>query len=85
MDAILRLSEGDMRKSITFLQSVHRLQREDGIMVEDIYEIAGVSIPPETTFDPMCDGMFLKVEGQITQGALFSPQENGPCNICVMH
>ncbi|XP_011663324.1 replication factor C subunit 4-like [Strongylocentrotus purpuratus] len=42
LEAILKLSEGDMRKSITFLQSVHRLQREDGIRVEDVYEIAGV-------------------------------------------
>ncbi|XP_063966967.1 replication factor C subunit 4-like [Lytechinus pictus] len=42
LDAILKLSEGDMRKSITFLQSAHRLQREDGILVDDIYEIAGV-------------------------------------------
>ncbi|XP_072180352.1 replication factor C subunit 4-like [Diadema setosum] len=47
LDAILKVSEGDMRKSITFLQSLHRLQREDGILIQDIYEIAGV-VPDDT-------------------------------------
>ncbi|KAK3749957.1 hypothetical protein QZH41_013870, partial [Actinostola sp. cb2023] len=43
IDEIIKTSEGDMRKAITFLQSAHRLKGDSGICAEDIVEIAGVS------------------------------------------
>ncbi|XP_072034729.1 replication factor C subunit 4-like [Amphiura filiformis] len=42
VQAIIKTSEGDLRKAITTLQSAHRLKGEEGIQVKDIYEIAGV-------------------------------------------
>lgn len=42
VQAIIKTSEGDLRKAITTLQSAHRLKGEEGIEVVDVYEIAGV-------------------------------------------
>ena len=41
---IVEVSEGDMRKAITFLQSVSRLKGSEEVTEEDIMEIAGVSV-----------------------------------------
>ena len=40
--ALIKASEGDLRKAITYLQSAHRLKGDDGITENDIFEIAGV-------------------------------------------
>ncbi len=40
---IVRVSGGDMRKAITYLQSVARLRGEETVTEDDIREIAGVS------------------------------------------
>ncbi len=42
IDALLYVSEGDMRKAITYLQSVARLKGEETLTKADVYEIAGV-------------------------------------------
>ncbi len=39
----MRVSGGDMRKAITYLQSAARLRGEDTVTEEDIREISGVS------------------------------------------
>ena len=43
MDEIVRASGGDMRKSITYLQSAARLRGDEMVTENDIKEIAGVS------------------------------------------
>lgn len=35
-------SEGDLRRAITFLQSIANLKAEEGATIEDIHEITGV-------------------------------------------
>ncbi|XP_074658550.1 replication factor C subunit 4-like [Tubulanus polymorphus] len=47
---LMQVSEGDLRKAITLLQSAHRLKGETGIDEIDISEIAGV-IPDEVVSD----------------------------------
>ena len=42
IDALLYVSEGDMRKAITYLQSVARLKGEETLTKSDVYDIAGV-------------------------------------------
>lgn len=44
LDALMKTSNGDMRKAITTLQSAYRLKGDDSISEEDVYEIAGVSL-----------------------------------------
>jgi len=39
---LIKISEGDMRKAITYLQSAYRLKGEDTVEADDITEIAGV-------------------------------------------
>ena len=39
---IVEVSEGDLRKAITFMQSVSRLKGSEEVTEEDILEIAGV-------------------------------------------
>ncbi|RMX48609.1 hypothetical protein pdam_00007989 [Pocillopora damicornis] len=39
---LIKISEGDMRKAITYLQSAQRLKGEDVVEADDISEIAGV-------------------------------------------
>lgn len=39
---LIKISEGDMRKAITYLQSAYRLKGEDTVEAADITEIAGV-------------------------------------------
>ena len=41
---IVEVSEGDLRKAITFLQSVSRLKGAEEVTEGDIMEIAGVSV-----------------------------------------
>ncbi|XP_033759928.1 replication factor C subunit 4-like isoform X1 [Pecten maximus] len=48
--ALLRTSEGDLRKAITYLQSASRLKTEETITEADINEIAGV-VPDQTLDD----------------------------------
>ena len=43
MTTLMHVSEGDLRKAITFLQSAHRVRGADQIIEADIAEIAGVS------------------------------------------
>lgn len=42
LDALVKCSEGDLRKAVTFLQTAHRLKGKDGIAIDDILEITGV-------------------------------------------
>eukprot|EP00731_Ephydatia_muelleri_P030306 Em0021g829a len=42
IDKMVQVSEGDLRKAITFLQSAHRYKTGDAIAPKDILEIAGV-------------------------------------------
>ncbi|KAK2573546.1 Replication factor C subunit 4 [Acropora cervicornis] len=49
---LIKISEGDMRKAITYLQSAYRLKGEDTVEAKDITEIAGV-VP-----DQMADKLF---------------------------
>ncbi len=42
IDALMYVSEGDMRKAITYLQSVARLKGEETLTKADVYDIAGV-------------------------------------------
>lgn len=42
LDALVKCSEGDLRRAVTFLQTAHRLKGEDGIAIDDILEITGV-------------------------------------------
>ncbi|XP_073255287.1 replication factor C subunit 4-like [Porites lutea] len=49
---LIKISEGDMRKAITYLQSASRLKGDDIIEAHDITEIAGV-VP-----DDMADKLF---------------------------
>ncbi|XP_064614958.1 replication factor C subunit 4-like [Liolophura sinensis] len=46
LDALMKTSNGDMRKAITTLQSAFRLKGDNSISEEDVYEIAGV-LPEE--------------------------------------
>ena len=41
---IVEVSEGDLRKAITFLQSVSRLKGSEDVTEGDILEIAGVRV-----------------------------------------
>lgn len=45
IDALVRVSEGDLRKAITLLQSTARLSAEKEITESIVLEIAGVSPP----------------------------------------
>lgn len=42
LEKLVKVSEGDLRKAITLLQSAHRLKGSDGVKAVDICEIAGV-------------------------------------------
>ena len=44
LSALVRVSDGDMRKSIMFLQSASRLRRSGQMSAADFYNIAGVSL-----------------------------------------
>nr|CAB3265537.1 replication factor C subunit 4-like [Phallusia mammillata] len=46
MDSLVICSEGDLRKSMTFLHTAHRLKGEEGISRNDVLEITGV-VPDE--------------------------------------
>jgi len=43
MGALLRVSEGDLRRAITLLQSASQLKSDEEITKEDFYNLAGVS------------------------------------------
>ncbi|KAF4107818.1 replication factor C subunit 4 [Onychostoma macrolepis] len=64
MEALVRVSEGDLRKAITYLQSAARLNTEQEITEQIIIEIAGV-VPPkviETLLQICYRGTFEKLE-----------------------
>ncbi|KAI2658916.1 Replication factor C subunit 4 [Labeo rohita] len=64
IEALVRVSEGDLRKAITYLQSAARLNSERGITEQIIIEIAGV-VPPkviETLLQICYKGTFEKLE-----------------------
>lgn len=42
LENLVRCSEGDLRKAVTFLQTAHRLKGEEGIDINDTLEITGV-------------------------------------------
>lgn len=44
MDTLLKASNGDLRKAITFLQSAATLHQNDPVTSETISELAGVSL-----------------------------------------
>uniref|UniRef100_A0A8C6V4U7 Replication factor C subunit 4 n=1 Tax=Neogobius melanostomus TaxID=47308 RepID=A0A8C6V4U7_9GOBI len=64
IDALVRVSEGDLRKAITYLQSAARLNTEKEITEKAITEIAGVV--PTKTIDNLLEicfkGTFEKLE-----------------------
>lgn len=69
LDDLIDLSEGDMRKAITFLQSASRLKGESEITPEDIMEIAG-SIPKRfmASLIKICySGSYEKVENAVKE------------------
>jgi len=41
IDALVKCTEGDMRKAVTFLQSVARFRSNEKVSVEDVHEITG--------------------------------------------
>eukprot|EP00112_Aurelia_sp_Birch-Aquarium-sp1_P010166 Seg2185.2 transcript_id=Seg2185.2/GoldUCD/mRNA.D3Y31 product="Replication factor C subunit 4" protein_id=Seg2185.2/GoldUCD/D3Y31 len=66
---LINLSEGDMRKAITYLQSASRLKGDTEIASEDILEIAG-AIPGRviTSLIQIChSGSYEKVEGSVKE------------------
>jgi len=45
LKALIKTSEGDLRRAITSLQSCYRLKGKDHVLaVKDVHEISGVSI-----------------------------------------
>lgn len=42
IEELVKVSEGDMRKAITYLQSAYRLKGEDEITKQDVLEISGI-------------------------------------------
>ncbi|XP_072294485.1 replication factor C subunit 4 [Eucyclogobius newberryi] len=64
IEALVRVSEGDLRKAITFLQSAARLNTDKEITEKAVVEIAGVV--PSKTIDNLLDlcfkGTFEKLE-----------------------
>jgi replication factor C subunit 2/4 len=52
LDVIIDVSEGDMRKAITFLQSVHQLCNSDQLNEHDVTDVAGV-VPADFMEDLM--------------------------------
>ncbi|XP_065056059.1 replication factor C subunit 4-like [Rhopilema esculentum] len=67
LEDLINLSEGDMRKAITFLQSASRLKSEVEITPDDIMEIAG-AIPSRfiSSLVKTCySGSYEKVEGAV--------------------
>ncbi|XP_001633013.2 replication factor C subunit 4 [Nematostella vectensis] len=69
IDEVIKISEGDMRKAITFLQSAHRLKGDSGIVAEDIIEIAG-AIPDnliKSLFDASRSDSYQKLEGVVKE------------------
>ncbi|KTF89713.1 hypothetical protein cypCar_00047894, partial [Cyprinus carpio] len=64
IEALVKVSEGDLRKAITYLQSAARLNTEQEITEQIIIEIAGV-VPPkviEALLQICCRGTFEKLE-----------------------
>ncbi|KAK9966930.1 hypothetical protein ABG768_004006 [Culter alburnus] len=64
IEALVKVSEGDLRKAITYLQSAARLNAEREITEQIIIEIAGV-VPPkviETLLQTCYRGAFEKLE-----------------------
>ncbi|ROI15602.1 Replication factor C subunit 4 [Anabarilius grahami] len=64
IEALVKVSEGDLRKAITYLQSAARLNAEQEITEQIIIEIAGV-VPPkviETLLQTCYRGAFEKLE-----------------------
>ncbi|CAM4731290.1 unnamed protein product [Leuciscus chuanchicus] len=64
IDALVKVSDGDLRKAITYLQSAARLNAEREITEQIIVEIAGV-VPPkviETLLQICYKGAFEKLE-----------------------
>lgn len=53
IEELVKASEGDMRKAITFLQSAYRLKGEDEITKQDILEISGIA--PDDVIDSLLD------------------------------
>jgi len=43
LKTLIKVSEGDLRKAITYLQSAYRLQQAEQITPDILFEIAGVS------------------------------------------
>jgi len=43
MGALLKVSEGDLRRAITLLQSASQLKHDEEITKEDFYNLAGVN------------------------------------------
>lgn len=62
LDALVKCSDGDLRKAITFLQTSHRLKGEEGISKDEVLEITGV-IPEATLkeFFSCCSSSYEKV------------------------
>ncbi len=74
IQVLMKISEGDLRKAITYLQSAFRLHAGDKITAESLFEIAGVVPDPalDTLLTSMWSNSFDKmvsaVNGAITAG-----------------
>jgi len=67
IETLIKASEGDMRKAITFLQSAYRLKSEEEISSDDITEMAGI-IPDEdlsSLQETFSSGSFDKLESKV--------------------
>ena len=63
LNAILHISNGDMRRAIMTLQSAHALG--NGIQTKHIAEIAGTPESIDDLIDGLCDGSFDKMEQSV--------------------
>jgi replication factor C subunit 2/4 len=41
MDQVMKASDGDMRRAVTFMQTAHELSAGAGVVKEDIVDISG--------------------------------------------
>jgi replication factor C subunit 2/4 len=76
IDTILTLAEGDMRRAVQTLQSVHALGQQQHIMLDDATIADLVGLPPTAVVDELlralleCQGNFEKVRTAVEEVCL---------------
>ncbi|KAA1077311.1 hypothetical protein PGT21_002754 [Puccinia graminis f. sp. tritici] len=66
LDSLISISAGDLRRSITFLQSASKLATSDEILAQDIEEIGG--IVPQKLMGRLLEAVGIEVRGQVGAG-----------------